>query len=102
MFTLLDLYKHRCNENEFINYEQHLTYFKMILLDKSDRWHRFVEMYEQLDPDRYSILKGRYDVIQQKINRQSQGKSVEHLKHKPPLSVGETQRRIKFIMDKLE
>lgn len=48
LFCLLNNYKHLLTENECEDIDISLIYFKLVLLDKSDRWMAFVDYFNQV------------------------------------------------------
>jgi hypothetical protein len=126
LIELNEKYKNKLKSEEFIEFEAKIIEFKLILLDKADRWAAYVFLYESLLNDREKTLekhkpftiidredkrlklttalilqKKRYRLIKKKLKRELQGKKTGNLKHHPQseLSDEEIERRISWIRD---
>lgn len=112
LFDLTEHYKDQLTEKEYKRNRYLLWYFYLNLLDKLDRWEEFIETFDKLKnmpeivhPHQNDHIttdlhwKKRLGIIQRKIDRQKEGKSVKHLRHKQldEITDEEYQRRIEVL-----
>lgn len=95
LLFLTEHYKEQLTEKEYRRSLYHIWYFYLKLLTKADLWHEFIDTFNKIksNPDivhphssnhitTETPLISRYKIIERKIARQKQGKSVNHLRHK--------------------
>lgn len=118
LLELTDRYRSELTEKQYEIYRYILWYFYLRLLDKTDQWEELISTLEKLKQDPSIRLpieyypyrrsphitdhlywQNRRKIVQKKIDRQKQGKSVKHLIHgrSDEISDDEYQRRIESI-----